>query len=779
MSSVFRKDDKHVEKPKRNVYDKTFATSLTTKFGQILPVFCKPVMNGESIKIKHKHTFNMLPFVFPVQTRVRASLQYFYVRTRNLYKDWEDFQFKMKPNLTLPYHKFTNKTKRTLLNVGGLLDNLGVPVVTYHNVPTGIGLDMPVGKVNFKVYNPYTSQYEDAGGKMLKLPQSAWRSLGAMRYMPWESTELSFSSTTGDVNAVNFVPYRYPIKPTSTGSVNVKYRTDETASGNERYYFVVRVSQYVKDAEYVSVERSGQRDTMAQRANNSAHTSSARRSIGQVESNKSTEQITRSESTGFEDSFIIIEAQPGNTTLIAPDGYVINELIGVLYPDNEKEYVDDYPAFVSVNPADYPEHGVHVSDIGLPWFPYANMYKDDETTMRISSLPMRAYESIYNSFIRNAENNPYKIDGVNEYNKFLENTDGGADTYDYKLRYRNWQDDAFTTALHTPQHGQAPLVGLVNNGGNNYVVTFANDDGTKNRVMFYSGGTVGTAPGSAVKVLKTADSGTTGLVESDAYVGQLEEAMIEAVNFGISINDFRNVNSFQRWLENNVRKGYKYRDQIKAHFGVSVRYDTLDMPEYLGGTSRDMYVNQVTQTTENENGVLGDYAGQGYINGESEHSINHYCDEEGFVIGLLSIMPSANYSQTIPKYLLRQDAFDFFSPEYGKIGMQPILNREIDALGSFYDGTADKVFGYQRPWYDYLDSLDTIHGKFRTEFRNFVLTRTFDQTPALTENFLVYDPDSVNNIFYVDDDEDKILGQILFEYKSRIPIPLYGIPALE
>lgn len=787
MANVFRYDDQHVEKPNRNAYSKTFSSAVSARFGELIPVFCQPVMNGETVKIKHKHNFNFMPIVFPVQTRVRASLQYFYVRNRNVWKDWMDFQFKMKPNLVPPYLKFNREMRMRMLQVGGFLDNIGCPVTVLENIGRTIGVE-PL-EFDYSTtgawYNPYTNIYEFE------------TALNFNSAFVVDSPNLSYVDftdvpTLGNSNTdISFTSYRFPIKPVYDNNQNyvgIKFKVPELVT-NTKYYLLVKASKLVSDAVYteevsnqsVRIDNSNDRKTAGgTRQPSSAGRSNPRQNtVGRTGRKNSTTQSVSSVSLGSETKYFLVYFNPNgmsvNSEVTIPmlGEYKPSELIG--YYVGVGSLANEHPEYLIrgvVQPWLYDlEGGIHLSDVELADLPYANIIHDTENHLRVSAMPNRHFEAIYNSWYRNAENNPFKINGVVEYNKFIENVNGGAETNNFPRRFANWQDDVFTTALHSPQHGDAPLVGLVNQAENMpYRVTFANDDGTTDRVHFgYD------AQQGVVKVW--ADNPSDG--KSDGYVGQLQEAMMEAVKFGISINDFRNVNSFQRWLENNVRKGYKYRDQIKAHFGVSVRYDTLDMPEYLGGTSRDMNVTQVTQTTENENGVLGDYAGNAWIEGESEHEIEQYCDEEGYIIGILHIMPSASYSQLIPKHLLRQNAFDYYSPEFGKIGMQPILNREVAPIASFYKGTGGEVFGYQRAWYDYLDNVDSLHGKFRTQFRNFLINRVFDDVPTLSEDFLVYDPDQVNNIFYVDDNEDKIIGQILFDYKSLLPIPLYGIPALE
>lgn len=777
MSSIYRKDDQHVDKPKRNVFNKTFGKHLSARFGELMPVFCQPVMNGESVSIKHKHSFNFLPLVFPVQTRVRASLAYYYVRSRNLWDDFKDFQFKMKANLVPPYHKFTEESKKNLLRVGGPLDNMGVDVVVKEHTPLALRMQALEHRGARIIYNPYTSLYEELPvGKKMDFENAEYNGLAAtnMVSIPYDSIDI----VNGASNYV-YRPFRFPIKKLSS-SESLQMYYGQVQGGN--FYLLVRAERYIDDAQYVTStsHRSGSLRTNSNSGSRrgASGSSDIRKDVQTIGSRdgaiESTEQIVSIASRGIESKYFIVRLSNVNPH--------VNVMRQILLSGDDAEftpveaygyYVEDEIAdnlnmeiFGAVRAEDYvSEGGIHVSDLPLIDLPYANVVNDNEKTIRLMSSPMRAFESVYNACIRHSENNPLMINGEPEYNKFLEITSGGADTFNYPRRYANWQDDQFTTALHSPQHGNAPLVGLTAST-NLATVVFDNDDGTKTELA-----------------LQTDDDGVVtavrGSAADDSYTNTLANALENAVSFGISINDFRNVNSFQRWLENNVRKGYKYRDQIKAHWGVSVDYNILEMPEYLGGTSRDMDVNQVTQTVENDSGVLGDYAGQAWISGGSEHSINKYCDEDGYIIGILHIMPMASYSQTIPKHFMRQLAFDWYSPEFGKLGLQPILNREISPIGSYYADNGLEVFGYQRPWYDLLDCFDTIHGKFRTQFRNFVLNREFDNVPQLSQEFLTYQPDQLNNIFYVDDDEDKILGQILFDYSVRIPVPLYGIPALE
>lgn len=133
----------------------------------------------------------------------------------------------------------------------------------------------------------------------------------------------------------------------------------------------------------------------------------------------------------------------------------------------------------------------------------------------------------------------------------------------------------------------------------------------------------------------------------------------------------------------------------------------------------------------------------------------------------------------MPKYFNVTDTFDYYFPEFGHIGMQPITYKEVTPLQAHLEGKLDDVFGYQRAWYDLISKTDEVHGLFRSEFRDFLINRTFDGTPELGKDFTVMDPDQLNEVFAVTENRDKILGQIYMDVSKKSPIPLYGIAKLE
>ena len=81
----FKPQNGPIDRPKRNVYDLSYTSHLTANFGTLYPVFCKKVSPGDSMSIETTFGLRAQPMIFPVQTKMRADIHYFYVRNRTLW----------------------------------------------------------------------------------------------------------------------------------------------------------------------------------------------------------------------------------------------------------------------------------------------------------------------------------------------------------------------------------------------------------------------------------------------------------------------------------------------------------------------------------------------------------------------------------------------------------------------------------------------------------------------------------------------------------------------
>lgn len=764
-----------VSKPNRNRFDLSFASNGSFKFGRLYPVFCKEVLPGDTFKIKPTFGFSFMPMKFPVQSRVRADLHFFYVRNRNLWSEWKKFIGQTDTSVVHPYLKINpNETER--LATGSLADYLGVPTtVISESKFTQSFMTASSDWASQQTYN--VDEYGELQSLGM-LPQITYQT--SSEGVAYYDTYVDFSKLLG--NTDNLSAWFNPQTNDTPNHLRKHYRTTQSTckativttplrgritrettidinmSGvNTEQNSLVNFAIFERKRRVADNPQSGDVLTFFCASTNF----DPERPIGIAEVVK-----RYSSSTDTNDTEVLykIFERMSDSEVVTKDFYF------VLFFD--KSITDtpgkQVPSQVTLNNLSALDEQEAV-DFTNPFVDYGS-----GPAVQLSALPFRAYQSCYNGFYRNIIVNPFIKDGKPEYDIFVDTQDGGEDSTKYDFYNRNWEFDYLTSSVPTPQQGIAPLLGArINNPEHNLIqlssslegepVNYYVDTDTKNTLV----GIVGydkDAPESSIKALE------------------------EAISFGISINDLRNVNSLQRWLEKNIMRGYRYKDQMLSHFGVKLTYEECSMPEFLGGFSQDVKVSPIFQNSETELQPLGAKAGTAYVGGTSKHRIDRYCDEHGFIIGILSFVPIPAYSQLLPKMFSRSSALDYYSPEFGKIGLQPITHVEVCPLQKYVESenpnpkVLHDVFGYQRAWNEYLASVDELHGDFRTTLKDFVLTRIFGSTPSLGKEFVEISNDSLNNIFNVDDVDsgsDKIIGQLYFNVDAIRPIPKYGLPRLE
>ena len=128
MAGVFARTNEVNSHPKRNTFPLSFQNNLSGKFGVLYPCLVQDVVPGFTFKAKPTFALEFMPTAFPVQTRMRARMHFFYVRNRNLWKDFADFYGKTKEGLVSPYLLFRQGTSfNSMAKTGSLGDYLGLP----------------------------------------------------------------------------------------------------------------------------------------------------------------------------------------------------------------------------------------------------------------------------------------------------------------------------------------------------------------------------------------------------------------------------------------------------------------------------------------------------------------------------------------------------------------------------------------------------------------------------------------------------------------------------
>jgi hypothetical protein len=405
------------------------------------------------------------------------------------------------------------------------------------------------------------------------------------------------------------------------------------------------------------------------------------------------------------------------------------------------------------------------SGIVAPYFTYSNLFTNvykkyldymgippniGGQPQNLNMLPLAAYQCIYNEYYRDQNLQApidYKLtDGIQnsrtDFTDFL------------TLRKRAWEHDYFTASLPFAQKGPAVDIPLGSVSGE--AAVYANNA---------SAGT--TLDGTPYDI--SVDNNTSSLpIGANQLFASADSMEVQPT----TINELRRAFRLQEWLEKNARGGTRYIENILAHFGVKSSDSRLQRPEYITGVKSPVVVSEVLQSGQSDTTPQGNMAGHG-ISVASGRSGSYYCEEHGYIIGIMSVMPKTAYQQGIPKTYLKNDPLDYFWPSFAHIGEQEVTLNELYA----YTVNANDTFGYVPRYAEYKYMPSRVAGDFRTTLDYWHLGRIFDSEPALNSDFIECNPESTSRIFAVEDpDAQKLYCHVLNKIKAVRPMPKYGTP---
>lgn len=423
-------------------------------------------------------------------------------------------------------------------------------------------------------------------------------------------------------------------------------------------------------------------------------------------------------------------------------------------------------------------------------------------------LPFLAYNRIWSDYYRD-ENLDEDIDsaawdlpGGDVTNELAGSNSQRVPGLDiFNVRYRAWRKDYFTSALPWTQKGEDVTLPISGNldvtgrlttssySGNlnldvethgvvssqNIDVTFATRPGSNRIGDFYA------TEGGIPERLTSQATGEFSVPGQTLDVSGLSADMSSAS--AVTINELRRANALQKWSEANARGGTRYIEQLLTHFGVVSDDARLQRAEYLGGGKSPIVISEVLQNSAST--IDGSETPQGNMSGHAisasvNHAFKRHFKEHGYVIGIMSIMPRANYMQGIPRHFLKRDVFDFGWPLLAHLGEQPIYDQEIYA-----DGAPDftnnpnaqfKEFGYTPRYAEYKFINDQIAGDFRSSLSYWHAARDFENAPLLNSDFIStknFDPG-----IFPSYETDYLLNQIYLDIKATRKLPKYGTPRL-
>jgi Capsid protein (F protein) len=374
------------------------------------------------------------------------------------------------------------------------------------------------------------------------------------------------------------------------------------------------------------------------------------------------------------------------------------------------------------------------------------------SSKRVSALPFRAYNLIFNEYYRDED----------LVTALTTSTGDGSDTTsNTTLQTIAWEKDYLTSsrpwavkgaAITLPLGTQAWVRGLaqISGGGATTAGPTAvfehGDTVSRNYSNYWTGGS-----GLAIQ---GQTSGQPGASNTPQVYADLSTAT------GIDINTVRNAFALQRFEEARARYGSRYTEYLR-YLGVRSSDARLQRPEYLGGGKNIIQFSEVLQTGVTTSGTqtgIGTMFGHG-ITGMRTNRYRRFFEEHGIVITLMSVRPKTMYSQRVKRAFIRgvdstyvgttANKYDYWQRELQTIGQQQVNAAEVDpqaGVGSF---------GYQDRYDEYRREESSVAGLFRTTLNTWHLSREFGSAPSLNSTFVQCVPstrifaDTSNDNLYV------------------------------
>lgn len=770
----------------KSAFDLSHTNNGTYRIGRAYPILCYEAPAGSSFRIKPYTAFQMHPMAFPIQTNVRCHMSFYKIPFRILWRHYKEFVGQHDLNgeiatpqtaLRIPYVKRPIGWHKT----GSLADYMGLPS---ERVTVDTGKTMckrgRVFRVPYFVNGvrvDYNSSYLfDRNGDFID-----------MAHWPARFNGMQASFTVDDKFYTHLAMY-YGIHNFTGDKVVIRLHTTDAnfsaskfvgAQQDEGVRLVVGLTDKSANNTLCLLPANGEvnynNSFMNLTTDNTAVTLESSTASGvyvyKVEITLKRE-ISELLAAFSYDAFACLGLFYRNSALPDSEPLASRNLHDVsnLKIENEKDGDEalTYTAVLSQSfylswELEY-DSNKPVSVDGSYMFSSTLGVNDGKPFIPISALPFRAYEFIRNFFFRNERVTPFTKDGHPVFNEFLTNDGDGADD---KTPVDFWnvpyEYDLFTTCVKTPQFGNAPLVGITTN------------DKTASLLM-QNVSVTGSAPGNYAIEVDTVNDRIVQITNYDEIADKPGvKRLQEAIQYGISINDFRNVNALQRFQERYMKAGTKYQNIVYEFFGTNPPIGE-EFPEYIGGTTTSINVSKVMSTASTENAELGDYVGNGTFAGKGK-TIRCFCAEQSYIIGIMYFTCTPAYSQMLPRHFSKSDLLDFYNPQFANLGLQPVYRHQLAPLQLDVEEVGE-VFGYNRPFSEYVSMQDEVHGDFRTNMADYLMQRIFANKPELSEQFInIYSKD-VTNVFINRQDDDKIYGQIYFDMRAKLPIPRFAVPRI-
>lgn len=179
-------------------------------------------------------------------------------------------------------------------------------------------------------------------------------------------------------------------------------------------------------------------------------------------------------------------------------------------------------------------------------------------------------------------------------------------------------------------------------------------------------------------------------------------------NDAISAQQMRLLMKYDEYFRRSNYAGSKDVEQIYSRFGVKIDDYKTRYPYFLGESTQEVKIGDVTSTSHTSEAVIGDYAGKAISDGNCGFHFD--CKDYGMLFTFAWFAPRPIYANGIDKEVLRLTPFDFYTPEFDQGFASAIQQAQFNVNS---DNPYTTTFGYCPVYSEYLYSNAKIVGDFK------------------------------------------------------------------